>query len=65
MNEIEPDDTVLGAVGGMMYGPEAESGSLAQDAPTSTTGGAKEKIQEEVEEKVEYIKKTVFPLLGA
>jgi acetoin utilization protein AcuC len=65
MNELEPDDTVLGAVGGMMYGPEAESGALEQDALVSTTGAAKEKIQKEVAGKVEYIKKTVFPLLGA
>ena len=65
MNKIEPDDTVMGAVGGMMYGPEAESGSLEQDSLVSTTGAAKEKIQKEVAGKVEYIKKTVFPLLGA
>jgi acetoin utilization protein AcuC len=65
MNKIEPDDTVMGAVGGMMYGPEVESGALEQDALVSTTGAAKEKIQKEVAGKVEYIKKTVFPLLGA
>ncbi|MCK5011503.1 MAG: hypothetical protein KAS98_13500, partial [Deltaproteobacteria bacterium] len=64
MNNIEPEDTFAGLVGGMMFGPELESGSL-EDAPLYTTGAEKELTQKEVERVVDYIKKTVFPLLGA
>jgi len=63
MNNIEPEDTFAGLVGGMMFGPELESGSL-EDAPLYTTGAEKELTQKEVERVVGYIKKTVFPLLG-
>ena len=63
MNKIEPEATFAGLVGGMMFGPELESGSL-EDAPRYTTGAEKECIQKEVERVVDYAKKTVFPLLG-
>ena len=62
MNKIAPEDTFLGVVGGMMYGPESELGSLEEDAPISSTGVAKENIQREVGRVVDHIKKTVFPL---
>jgi acetoin utilization protein AcuC len=65
MNKVTPEDIFLGAVGGMMYGPEAESGSLAEDAPLRTQGAIKENTQKEAERVVRYIKETAFPLLGA
>ena len=64
MNNIEPEDTFAGLVGGMMFGPELESGSL-KEALRYTTGAEKEGIQKEVERVVDVVKKSVFPLLGA
>ena len=63
LNNIQPEDAYLGAVGGMMYGPEAESGSLEQDPLFSTSGTIKETTHKEVERVVEFIKDAVFPLL--
>ena len=63
MNNIEPEDAFAGLVGGMMYGPELESGSL-KETPRFTTGTDMEGIQKEVERVVDYLKKTVFPLVG-
>lgn len=63
MNKIKPEDIFLGLVGGMMFGPEAESGSL-EDTPFYTTGFEKDRIQREVKRVVGYIKETIFPLLG-
>ena len=63
MNKIKPEDTFLGLVGGMMFGPEAESGSL-EDPPFYTTGLEKDRIQREAKRVVGYIKETIFPLLG-
>ncbi len=62
INNIEPEDTFAGLVGGMMFGPELESGSL-EEVPRYITGAEKGKAQKEVERVVDYIKKTVFPLL--
>jgi len=63
MNNIKPEDAFLGAVGGMMFGPEAESGSL-EDSPRHTTGVERENLQKEVEKVVGYIKRAIFPLWG-
>jgi hypothetical protein len=52
-------------VGGMMYGPEAESGSLAEDPPLIVQDSEKEEAHKEAERVVNYIKHTVFPLVGA
>ncbi len=65
MNNIEPEDIFLGSVGGMMYGPEAESGSLSEDAPLVTHGAIKENAHKEAERVVRYIQETVFPQFGA
>ena len=65
MNRLTPEDIFLGAVGGMMYGPEAESGSLAEDHPRIVQDSAKEQAQRDAERVVNYIKKTAFPLVGA
>jgi hypothetical protein len=47
----------------MMFGPEAESGSL-EDSPRHTTGVERENLQKEVEKVVGYIKRAIFPLWG-
>jgi acetoin utilization protein AcuC len=64
MNKIEPEDVYLGAVGGMMYGPEAESGSLEEDVPIITSGEIKESTHKEVARVVNSLKGSVFPLWG-
>jgi acetoin utilization protein AcuC len=64
LNNIQPEDAYLGAVGGMMYGPEAESGSLEQDPLLLTSGAIKETTQKEVERVVNFIKGSVFSLWG-
>jgi acetoin utilization protein AcuC len=63
MNNLTPEDIFLGTVGGMMYGPESESGSLSEDPPLRTQGSIKENTHQEAERVVNYIKKTAFPLL--
>jgi hypothetical protein len=65
MNRLKPEDIFLGSVGGMMYGPEAESGSLAEDPPLIAQDREKELAHKEAERVVDYIKRTVFPLIGA
>jgi hypothetical protein len=48
----------------MMYGPEAESGSLEEDALTITSGEIKESTHKEVARVVNSLKGSVFPLWG-
>jgi len=57
----EPEDKFTGLVGGMMYGPEADAGSL-EDLPFALEGREKELCIEEANRVVNYIKKTVFPI---
>ncbi len=64
MNGIEPEDAFLGAVGGMMYGPETESGTLEEDSPIYIGGSLKESTHKEVVRVVEFIKQSVFPYWG-
>lgn len=61
LNHVEPEDEFAGLVGGMMFGPEQEVGSL-QDRPHPTEGRAKEKALVHAKEVVAYIKKEVFPI---
>jgi acetoin utilization protein AcuC len=63
LNNVEPMDEFAGLVGGMMFGPEMEVGSL-YDRPYSNTGEAKEKAMEEARRVVDYIQKMVFPIHG-
>jgi len=63
LNEVQPQDEFVGAVGGMMFGPEMEVGSL-YDVPRPATGEVKEKAFARAEEAVKYIKAKVFPLHG-
>jgi acetoin utilization protein AcuC len=64
LNKLEPEDAFMGAVGGMMYGPEAESGSLEEDSLILTSGTTKDTTHKEVVRVVDSIKGTVFPLWG-
>ena len=63
LNHIEPVDEFAGLVGGMMFGPEMEVGSL-YDHPYYTKGEIKENAFEEARRVVDYIKKEIFPLHG-
>jgi hypothetical protein len=56
-------DEYAGLVGGMMFGPENEVGSLF-DHPYHTTGETKETALREAQRVVNYIQKEVFPLHG-
>jgi acetoin utilization protein AcuC len=59
----DPEDKFTGLVGGMMYGPEADAGSL-EDLPFVLEGREKELCVEQANRVVEYLKKTVFPIHG-
>jgi acetoin utilization protein AcuC len=61
MNDLDPRDEYLGTVGGMMFGPEIEVGSL-RDKTIYTKGVIKERVNREVERVVRSIKTTVFPV---
>jgi len=54
LNEVEPKDQFAGRVGGMMYGPEMEVGSLS-DRPYAVTGPEKESIRQEVGKTMEFL----------
>ena len=60
LNNIEPEDEFAGLVGGMMFGPEKEVGSL-YDYPYTTEGEDKEHAMREIKKVVDYIKKEIFP----
>ena len=61
LNGMEPRDEYVGIIGGMMFGPENEVGSL-EDKTFWITGAVKERINREVDRVIEYIKKNVFPI---
>jgi len=63
LNNLEPIDEYAGLVGGMMFGPEMEVGSLF-DNPYINTGEAKDKAMLEAKRIVEYLKKEAFPMHG-
>lgn len=60
---VEPEDKFTGLVGGMMYGPEADAGSLL-DLPFSLEGPEKEACFREARRVVAYLKDTLFPIHG-
>ncbi len=59
----EPEDKFTGLVGGMMYGPEADAGSL-EDLPFALEGREKELCLQHANRVVRYLKETVFPIHG-
>ncbi|MBN1497533.1 MAG: acetoin utilization protein AcuC [Spirochaetes bacterium] len=61
--DIEPSDAYAGLIGGMMYGPEAQSGSLRDD-PYVVSGNLKDRCFEFARDTVAYLKRNVFPLHG-
>lgn len=63
LNDLEPKDELAGLVGGMMFGPEMEVGSLL-DAPHPSKGEVKEKAMEEAKRVVGFIEEKVFPIHG-
>ena len=63
LNHLSPTDEFAGLVGGMMFGPEKEVGSL-YDHPYATTGEIKEKAFNEARRVVDAIKKEIFPFHG-
>ncbi len=58
---IEPRDYYAGVVGGMMYGPEAQSGSL-EDEPFLIEGRQKEQCMAHAKDVVRFIRELLFPL---
>ena len=64
MNGIEPQDDYVGAIGGMMLGTEYVEGGGLRDRHVYTTGPVKEDIKKEIQRVTDYIKETVFPLIG-
>jgi acetoin utilization protein AcuC len=63
LNNLEPADEFAGLVGGMMFGPEQEVGSL-YDHPYLTQGENKDKAMAEAKRVAAYIRKEVFPIHG-
>ena len=63
LNNLEPADEFAGLVGGMMFGPEQEVGSL-YDHPYLTDGESKDKAMAETERVAAYIREEVFPVHG-
>jgi acetoin utilization protein AcuC len=61
LNHVEPVDEFAGLVGGMMFGPEMEVGSLF-DHPFFTKGEVKEKAFAEARRVVDYIQERIFPV---
>jgi acetoin utilization protein AcuC len=61
LNDLDPRDEYLGAVGGMMFGPEIEVGSL-RDKTVYTKGATRERIKGEIERVIRSLKSSVFPL---
>lgn len=60
---ITPQDHYAGIVGGMMYGPEAQSGSL-DDPPFCLEGKEKEECMQQAQDVVRFIREILFPLHG-
>jgi acetoin utilization protein AcuC len=63
LNRLEPMDEFAGLVGGMMFGPEMEVGSL-YDHPYKSEGEVKETAFEEARRVAAYIQKEIFPIHG-
>ncbi|MBN2160723.1 MAG: acetoin utilization protein AcuC [Spirochaetes bacterium] len=60
---LEPVDAYAGLIGGMMYGPESQSGTL-RDQPYLVSGNTKDRCFEYARDMVASIKKNVFPIHG-
>ena len=63
LSRVEPEDEFAGLVGGMMFGPEKEVGSL-YDHPYHSEGDTKETAFKEARRVAAYIGKEIFPIHG-
>lgn len=63
LNHVEPVDEFAGLVGGMMFGPEMEVGSL-YDHPFLSKGEVKENALAKAHSVVDYVREHVFPIHG-
>jgi acetoin utilization protein AcuC len=63
LNGLQPRDEYAGVVGGMMFGPEMEVGSL-YDYPYRSEGQIKEKAFNEARRVVRFIQGEIFPIHG-
>lgn len=63
LNHLEPEDEFAGLVGGMMFGPEMEMGSL-YDSPYQSAGEEKDVALKSARNVIDYIKKNLFPIHG-
>jgi len=61
MSGLEPEDHYAGLVGGMMFGPEMEMGSL-HDRPFRSQGEAKEMARKEADRVCAFLEEHLFPL---
>lgn len=61
MSGMEPEDTYAGVVGGMMFGPEMEMGSL-YDRPFRSQGEAKDRARKEADRVCTFLERQLFPL---
>lgn len=61
LNRVEPEDEFAGLVGGMMFGPEMEVGSL-YDYAYSSSGEVKEKAMKKIRKVMDYLRREVFPV---
>jgi acetoin utilization protein AcuC len=63
LNNVKPEDEFAGLVGGMMFGPEMEVGSL-YDRPYNSEKDIKVKALEQAQKVVAHIRKEIFPIHG-
>lgn len=63
LNHVKPMDEFAGLVGGMMFGPEMEVGSL-YDHPYNSPGDIKEKALKEAGRIRKFVRENIFPIYG-
>lgn len=63
LNRVVPEDEFAGIVGGMMFGPEKEVGSL-YDHPVLSNGEIKRNALDEAQRVLRFIQKRLFPIHG-
>ena len=61
--DLKPEDLYAGMVGGLMYGPESEAGSL-DDPPFVLGGREKDVCIKRAEKVVTFIRENIFPVHG-
>jgi acetoin utilization protein AcuC len=64
LNGIELENPYAGMLSGVMTGPDIDGGDLS-DPHIYITGPTKERNEKEIDRVIDYIIKTVFPIIGA